>query len=422
MGIPIEVFAEENWYSLHSGPTAPVVVLDDYCRQRLYDWFLLSSQLDRAIAGPLNPDAYGNVNNTAFGVPDQCRLQLLESRRVGGTDISGPRGDTLRFKQLNTYATLMYDMSWQQPMRIWQHECMRYVHMIDDIKDMYNLTSAITDVDANIQECDSRMIVTVKMEHNCICLMTYDLGTLKPCVDDCHWIAVPRNVGRVVSTVFSQHLPHYLLLTTERGLFCYSVRKECWYDLQLPRELCNRNYSYTIHFPQLLVSNRADCVWKVDNFLDKTSQVSMFDLTPILQDDELIEHILSEDLSQFTLETNRRLLSIGSLTTDYIDFRTLITKNSKATLAMHSMDMRRLILIERNLYSLSLSVLSRLDEANQYALAGYSDLQQSQLNRARASTQRTIHHAQYNEHTSTVTLYHSCPVVMDTFAIRTNAS
>lgn len=411
MGIPLQLYTENgDLFDVESD--SRVKIVDDSTRQNLNSWFSLSASKLR----PFSTTTNSNYTNN-------CKLELLNSNSIQKLDLS-----TTIFKNCNdNHSTLIYDTNWLSPLFYINNENNTFneIDLINDIKSIFQSIARVIDIDGIISN-DNELTLLITLSNNSIILITYDLITFNPILNLSQLIILPKKekkiVGNKIIKILKNFAPNFLLIITNENLLCFNTISNCFYKLNLTKNLLNENYQYSINFPNLFISNNIDTIYKIDNFLDKFLEIIKFDLTSILKDHEFLQRLipnLNVTNSQFILvETNQRILSINSLISQYIDFKNILNKNSKFTLILHSNDMNKLILIEKNLYSLSLSLLNWLQQTDQYVLSSYNDLQNGLLNLSNGN--KIIHNAQYDEKNNTITIYHSNPIKFETFSITGN--
>ncbi|CAB4255346.1 uncharacterized protein KABA2_06S03344 [Maudiozyma barnettii] len=433
MGIPLDLYTNEHCTVLEAKKYSKLEPIDDYSKQRLYDWLLLASANSNRIVtsndyisnhdllnDPTNDFHHGN---SKIDPRESLVIQHLNYR-------------TSRFKQCNNLTTLVYDTEWLQPVHIITNDnsnnnnniIIRSIDLIGDIKQLYKLVSPIIDIYGWVQKCNSQLFITLILQNNTLIIMSYDLLNFQLLQDNCSYFNITSNIGNQITKVFIEFLPNYLPIVTDNKFVIYNFNQDYFHLLEIPHELINSKYDYFINFPQLLISNDNNCIWQISNILETNHcDIKKFDLAPILRDGETLDKMLITDLHRFTTETNQRIITINTIISEYIDFKVILTKNSKSTMTLHSNDLKKMILIEKNLYSLSLSILNWFQHTEQYVLDSYNDLQSNLLSSAEqlpisnntnnTNNARDIHYAHYNDEYNTITLYHSNPMIIDTFVI-----
>ncbi|SMN21517.1 hypothetical protein, no similarity [Maudiozyma saulgeensis] len=424
MGIPLDLYTSEQFTVLEHEKYSKLKPIDDYARQKLYDWLLLaSSNTNRIVTSndyiSNNQDLSNNYNETYKIEPKQNLI------------IPNLNCKNLRFKQCNNSTTLIYDLEWLQPIKIVtmdnnNNTLIHSIDLINDIKQSFKLLSPIIDLYGWVQRSNSQLFITLILKDNSIIIMSYNLINFKLINENCTSFNISKNIGNSIYKIFIEFLPNYLPIVTDKNFIIYNLNQDCFHSLEIPIELINEKFNYFINFPQLLISNNNNCIWQINNILDLNHyDIRKFDLSSILRDGETLDKMLITDLHRFTTETNQRIITINTIIEEYIDFKVILTKNSKSTITLYSNDLKKLILIEKNLYSLSLSILNWFQHTEQYVLDSYNDLQSNLLSSTseqlptnnNSNNARDIHHAHYNPDDNTITLYHSNPMIIDTFVI-----
>ncbi|GMM55875.1 hypothetical protein DAKH74_024910 [Maudiozyma humilis] len=419
MGVRIGIFNGEEILLDQRGRVMPLLPLEHNTRMFMHQWFRTSTHRERATRRADSAHAASS-----------CRLELAGTFTANRRQVRRPDAPRFLYRQLrghSLHSALLCDLDSPADLCLWSGRAFSYLHPLADLAALSGRRSRrapgaaprIVDIDATVTGSgDNQLIqVVLTLEHACVALLTYESATLDVCSESCYWLPLPRGAGTRITGVHTLHLPYYLLVSTDRGLFCYSLGRSTWYDLGLPPGLCNRNFSYSMRGTQLLVSNGVDCIWHVEDVLATEMEVELYDFTSIFRSEEMLERVVSVQFQSFVVETNQRFMEVRAHAGDYIDFLQILMKPSKHTIAMAAPDMTRVSLIDRSQYALSLSVYIRQFNHAQTKLVAYVDLQRDSLNPSRAPIRRQIHHAQYNDAEGTVTIFHSAPLVIDTFKI-----
>ncbi|KAG0669796.1 hypothetical protein C6P45_003316 [Maudiozyma exigua] len=408
MGIPIELYTSNTLQYINNVNNInipPIQPLNDDIRQKIYDKMLCS-----------NSNQIFVNNNTDIQM--NCKIELIKSLKL-----CNRRNENLKFQTCNNgNCTIIYDMDWIKPISIIINNVIKKIDLINDIKNLFDLKFGIIDIQSYIPKHTTELNFSIILQNNTIIVMNYNMITGNTIENECFTFSLPHRVTNTekIIKIFLEFLPFYLILITNQQVLIYDTLNHTLLSLDIiPKELLNKKYDYFINFPQLLITNNRNRFWKIDNFLEVPQlEIKKFNLKPILRDNESVVKVLITDLSYFTMETNQRIITVNTVITEYIDFKILLVKNCKDTIILYSNDMKQIILIERNLYSLSLSLLNWSIQCNKYILVSYNDLQNNLLsNNNELTSSRHIHHAFFDSYHNMVTVFHSYNIIADTFTI-----
>lgn len=177
-------------------------------------------------------------------------------------------------------------------------------------------------------------------------------------------------------------LPKFLLLFDAiNGILITDITSNITYRVPLPAELQDfqttnfSDWKIQLSFPELAIS-KGNKIWNANDLLIFNDFME-FDITPLLKNQECIENIIIPQATDFLLvETNQRMISLylNDLNPTSLQFSNIFQKTAEMTRNFISRNGQTILVIEKNMYSLSLSIYTYNDFSKQWLYLGYNDL------------------------------------------------